>query len=492
MSRLSKNQLLEIVDSMDEAYAFISGFENNFSAMNQSQVLDVLESCREAAVAIGNTIEELGESAIKTIDILVDYCEQLYNQSLVLNDEKEFKRISQKIGARLKRIRNSINNDLVFKKKVVFFPYKASMWDALESVWKAAVADETCEVSVVPIPYFDRNEDLTAGEMHYEGDLYPDYVPVVDWQKYDVSKEKPDVAYIHNPYDEFNRVTSVHPHYYSYQLKKNVRMLVYIPYYVLAKDSVQKSFCTASGIEYADRVVIQSQSLKDVFETNYKEFFEKKFNIPKEQKDDFQKCITQKFVALGSPKFDAIVNAKKSDFTIPDEWREIIGNKKIVMYNVSLRTLISDPSLYMKKIRKTIEFFEASSDYVLWWRPHPLFRNTIANISQKFLAEYDEMVSHYKENKIGVYDDTSELQRAIILSDIYYGDSKSSVFVLFCATGKLVVFAHIENNSELTTFEEDMRNHYRDNSSLDALKRNENYDGTAGKHIHNYIMNEVI
>lgn len=45
------------------------------------------------------------------------------------------------------------------RREVVFLPYKASMWDSLESVWKAADEDPNCDAYVVPIPYYDRNSD---------------------------------------------------------------------------------------------------------------------------------------------------------------------------------------------------------------------------------------------------------------------------------------------------------------------------------------------
>ena len=48
----------------------------------------------------------------------------------------------------------------LLQKKIFFLPYKASMWDSLESVWKAAVEDkEHCEAYVVPIPYYDIDSD---------------------------------------------------------------------------------------------------------------------------------------------------------------------------------------------------------------------------------------------------------------------------------------------------------------------------------------------
>ena len=60
----------------------------------------------------------------------------------------------------LKEIKNSILYDINdSKKEVVFLPYKASMWDSLESVWKAADEDPECDAYVIPIPYYDKNPD---------------------------------------------------------------------------------------------------------------------------------------------------------------------------------------------------------------------------------------------------------------------------------------------------------------------------------------------
>ena len=127
-------------------------------------------------------------------------------------------------------IKKSIDRDVVERKEIVFMPYKASMWDSLESVWKAADADPECDAYVVPIPYYDRNPDHSFGEFHYEGGEYPDYVPVTHYNNYDISKRRPDVIYIHNPYDDCNYVTSVDPRFYSRELKKYTDKLVYIPY----------------------------------------------------------------------------------------------------------------------------------------------------------------------------------------------------------------------------------------------------------------------
>ena len=54
----------------------------------------------------------------------------------------------------------------------VFLPYKVSMWDSMETVWKAADKDPDCDAYVVPIPYFDKDQDGNLTVEHYEGDQY--------------------------------------------------------------------------------------------------------------------------------------------------------------------------------------------------------------------------------------------------------------------------------------------------------------------------------
>ena len=77
-----------------------------------------------------------------------------------------------------------------------------------------------CDAYVIPIPYFDKNPDGSFREMHYEGDQYPDYVPITKYDEFNFERHHPDTIFIHNPYDDLNLVTSVHPYFFSDKLKK--------------------------------------------------------------------------------------------------------------------------------------------------------------------------------------------------------------------------------------------------------------------------------
>ena len=106
-----------------------------------------------------------------------------------------------------KRLKELISESVIYK--VVFMPYKASMWDSLESIWMAADKDERCEALVVPITYYELDNNKNPIKKVNEKNLFPKYVNVVNDEEYDLENDLPDIIYIHNPYDEFNKINEI-------------------------------------------------------------------------------------------------------------------------------------------------------------------------------------------------------------------------------------------------------------------------------------------
>lgn len=323
-------------------------------------------------------------------------------------------------------ISKALMQELEVKKEILFLPYKASMWDSLESIWLAAKEDSNCDAYVMPIPYYDLGPDRKAVAMHYEGNQFPDYVPITDYRKYDIGKRKPDIIYIHNPYDGYNRVTSVDPAYYSSELKKYTDMLVYVPYFVSGQKIVEH-FCQIPGVLYADKVIVQSDIIKEQYERYYPGG-----NPPKD-----------KFLALGSPKFDKVLKCKREDFILPDEWKRMIAGKKVVLYNTHLSEILNYPDKIFNKLRYVFSCFKDREDVVLWWRPHPLGKATTQAMQPVILEEYKAVEREFRESKIGIFDDTADLHRAISWSDAYYGDTSSLVW-LYSVTGKPLMIQNVD------------------------------------------------
>ena len=88
-------------------------------------------------------------------------------------------------------------------------------------------------------------------------------------------------------------------------------------------------------------------------------------------------------------------------------------------------------------------FKENQDEVALLWRPHPLIKSTVASMRPQLWAEYEKLVNQYKEEGWGIYDDTADMDRAVVLSDGYYGDM-SSVVPVYQETGKPVMIENAE------------------------------------------------
>ena len=452
MRRFQKRQCLKILDTLSSTTVEIKKILDN---RGYDEVLKLFEQMQQAAIILGNTIEQSEGEGFVTVAHLENYCELLYGMSEEISsavrntDSINSFRIEKKLKKSISTIENSIRNDIPEKTEVVFLPYKASMWDSLESVWRRADADPNCDAYVIPIPYFDRTPDRGLGQMHYEGNLYPKDVPVIDYTTYDFKGRHPDRIYIHNPYDDNNFVTSVHPFFYSKNLMNFTDDLVYIPYFILDEPDPDnesslegiKNFVLQTGVFNANHVIVQSEAMREA----YIRIIMKYFGFG----EDMRPALLEKISGAGSPKVEKVMNTKLEDIEIPEEWLRLIKKpdgsfKKIVFYNTSVSTLLKHNDEMLVKMKDVFRIFkESSENIVLLWRPHPLIQATIESMRPKLWNDYKALVDEYRSEGWGIYDDTPDMDRAVILSDAYYGDFSSIVW-LYQKTGKPIMIENPE------------------------------------------------
>jgi hypothetical protein len=446
MRKVEQRKIIELLRTLKEANAEMRRL---FSQGETNSVMHVLADCQDVALVIGEYIEGIAGEGTKTVALLEDYCEELYKVSVDIGEGNKVSNIFKRLDKCIMRIENCIRSELrPDRMEIAFFPHKRAMSDALESIWQAALKDPWCDTYIVPIPYYDRLPNGSFGAMHYEGGLYPGDIPITDWREYDVEEHHPDVIFTMYPYDDGNHVTSLHTDYYSDRLKECCDLLVYVPYFVSVDDQVGSTLCRAKGVVNADKVFLQSEAVRlKYIEELHK--IEQILNSP----DHFGKA-EDKYVALGSPKFDAVINAKPEDFTLPDRWRTLIerddGTKrKVIFYNTTIDAMLHGDEQYLKKLRSVLDFFRGCDDVVLWWRPHPLGEATYQSMRPMLVDEYKGIVADYKNESWGIFDDTADLHRAIALSDAYYGDW-SSVVALYKVSRKPVRIQSVESLGFLT------------------------------------------
>lgn len=443
MARLKKEELLGIVQSFE---VFHKTMEKQRSVGQEE-----LTQCQERVIAFGNYIElrYYEKDRRELIPMLEEYCEDLYELSQT-GAQDDCSGLIESMHRLLEEIKEYVKNRLPeYTKEAVFLPYKASMWDSLESIYLALKDDPDCMAYVIPIPYFDKNEDGSMGKMYYDGGCFPKDIPVTSWEAYPIEENRPELVFIHNPYDGSNYVTTVHPRFYARELRKYAGKLIYVPYFVLQEvepddeigiEGIRK-FIELPAVLYADKVIVQSEKMKRIYVNEFIRWAKRNGLSGRYTDRAYQ---DSRILGLGSPKFDKVLRMKKEDTQIPKDWEKIIlkpdgSRKKVIFYNTSINAFLANDEQMLKKIINVFQIFcENREEIALLWRPHPLMENTIKSMRPALWEEYSRIVEEYRAAGWGIYDDSADMDRAILISDAYYGDG-SSVVQLYQKTGKPIL-----------------------------------------------------
>lgn len=443
MARLTRKELLEMVQSF-EVFSGLSG-------TRRSAGQDELIQCQERVISFGNYVElrYYEEDRQELIPMLEEYCEALYELSRT-GTQDGCSELKERMRGLLTGIKEYVENRLPeYRKEAVFLPYKASMWDSLESVYLTARKDPDCMAYVIPIPYFDKNKDGSLGKMYYDGGCFPEDIPVTSWEAYSIEENRPDTVFIHNPYDGSNFVTTVHPRFYARELRKYAGKLIYIPYFVLQEiepddeagiESIRK-FIELPAVLYADEVIVQSEKMKQIYVNEFIRWAKKNGLSGRYTDRAYQES---RILGLGSPKFDKVKRFNKEDMQLPEAWERIVkktdgSRKKVIFYNTSINSFLAHDEQMIKKIKNVFEIFYAQKEGIaLLWRPHPLMESTIRSMRPALWEQYSRIVKEYRTAGWGIYDDSADMNRAIRISDAYYGDA-SSVVQLYQKTGKPIL-----------------------------------------------------
>lgn len=418
-----KREILNLVEIIEHAHTVLGKLAERKEKVDVYQCLVELQ---EAAITVGNLLENSAEDNAEIVRSLEEYCEDVYQCSEAKTlRQKQDKLTSMKYRIQIirKKILNEIKED---KLEIVFMPYKADMWTSLASIWEAAQKDSNCHVSVVPIPYYDI-ANINDIKFIYEAERFPKDVDITDYKEYSLELNHPDMIFIHNPYDECNNLTRVPQCYYSSNLKKHSELLIYSPYFTVGsfKPEKQEFMFTMPGVHYADYVIAQSEKVKKIFE----EYGHR----------------SDKVLAFGSPKIDAVVANEQRKREIPQQWKQKIEGKKVFLLNTHL-SYFPKALNYAKSIdnyavrfhKEILDSFIDREDCALIWRPHPLLKNMLYGRFPECLEFVNYFEKRVREAENGIVDETGDYFDAFYCSDAMIS-TWSSLINEYMVTGKPIL-----------------------------------------------------
>lgn len=331
------------------------------------------------------------------------------------------------------------------RKETVFLPFRAKYWKYMEKEWEQAINDENTDVYVIPIPFFDKGVYGQAGDVHYEADRFPDYVPVTAFDRYDFDSRIPDRIVIQNPYDEYDNAITVHPRFYTGRLLSSTKELVYIPYFSIDDSDLEEAktlytadyFIMTPAVIRSDRVYIQSEAVKRLYVDKLCEF----------AGEDTRPVWEGKLVARPDLQPDTVEGIREED--IPDGWWKYLlddrgEGKKVILYHTS----VSDIAVYgikaIDKIKKVLEVFSQNRDVMTpIWHAHPRTRSVLEKNYPKLWKDYKTVLEKFLTDDYGIYEDTEDHSRSVAIADAYYGD-RDRIMHDFMETGRPVMIANMD------------------------------------------------
>lgn len=423
MRNFIKNEITSTLDLVDEGLEYLTN--PNCKEDEEFIIINAIQnSIQEIKKAIDNKLNKNKPiEHIKTINNLHELIKKLsLNHSNYLITEIIEK--SKSLREIVQRTTPTIN--------IVFICYNYSMWDSFHTIWKSANADKNCDVVVLPIPFYEikNNNELVKHDVNLK--TYPKQLQAKDYKIYSIEDSKPDIVYIHNPYDQYNKITITDEVYFSYNIKKYCDLLVYVPYYLAARRfSSFNRFAKEPDLIYGLPAEINSDYLIVSTDEWSKAM-------------QFAGCDYSKIISTGSSKIEATRYYTELSSGTHIEWNQKAKKRKTVLINSSITDLLNKEN-YIETMDNLIRNIINDTDIFLIWRPHPHLMRTIRSLKPRLMSAFNQLVSHVENSENAVIDISEGPYDAIIASDALISDN-SSLLKTYIYTEKPVLNISVKPN----------------------------------------------
>lgn len=412
---------LGVTDILIELCDNIPSISKSHTEVNDS-LLEILGNMQQASIELGTYIERIKGEGYITVSRLEEICELVFEYS---NNPSDI--LYEKIAKTAKAVREDIET----RKEVVFIPFKAKYWESFKAEYDKCMADENVDVYVLPVPYYYKKYDGTLRDMQFDIEAYPDELPLVKYDKFDLSEHMPDVIYIQNPYDEFNAAMSVPVGFYSSRLRKYTNQLIYIPWFKTAEFDQSDArayknmryYVQVPGVVNSDIVFVQSENIRKLY-------IDKLCELAGE---DSRAIWEEKVCAVNT---DGDQERQDADTCGNDKCRNII-------YANNFSDVLLNAYTAIDKIRNVMEVFAKAAEkgsYKITWMIQKEFERELKIIDSDLRDEFYRIVDEYSDKNWCVIIDMpkrDEIEKLVEECDGYYGDA--GVVAHYCRNAGLPV-----------------------------------------------------
>lgn len=387
---------------------------------------------QQAALELGNYIEDIKGEGSRCVSILEELCEESYQ--VFTNGADIAKTLA--IVAKLEKV---LEEEFLSERLVLFMPFAAKYWPSMEKLHNRYSQMEGVTTKVMPIPYYYKAYDGSFGEEVFDIDKYPTELELLDYKSFNLVENHPDVVVIQNPFDEWNTVFSVSKEYYSKNLLKCTDELVYIPFFK-TYDFVWEQgpdyhnmdyYVNVPGIINADKVLLPSDQIKETYIHKLLEFANEEGN------SELKSLLEKKLIVdVDIYKDEEIISREEAlkqfikgycNDVKADAFEEEVRNKKIILYFNSLSIFAQYEEKAVDKIRRCLDVFKSNKDKItVIWISDNMENENAKAFSEELRREISGLQRDYEEYKDGILYAgqirKKDYDLLIKFCDAYYGD----------------------------------------------------------------------
>lgn len=409
----SKRKDINVAKERERLYKpFLDNLENAYNALfsvinegNINLALDILQKCQELAITLGTSIENIYGDNHNSVHVIEKYCEAVYSfyECIENNMADDLNEKYSCLADATNAVSISIDADIINKRYVIFLPYEYNEFASINHIYNGELIKKNTEVYVIPVPFYERNNARDGlSDVKTNGWQFKD-VEITDYKKVNLGKMYPDVIIYQSVFDEYNETFLVDRNYQSENLLKCAKEVICIPdMYISDFDSSDyrayknfKHFAVTKGVVNADKVVLPSEKVKNIYLSLYKDW----------AGNDFAKYIEDKIVI--------------SPYDIAER------NQKILLYYVSPSSIIAYGDRAISKIESCLKIFMDNSDKLkIVWCINETFNAYLRDNMPHVYDKYDKIIENCDRSKISIVniESSKEAQNIANTATAFYGD----------------------------------------------------------------------
>lgn len=117
------------------------------------------------------------------------------------------------------------------KELILILVSQVEHWKDMRPTWERLCAEEvdSADIYIMPLPYYRKDVWGNVIEVVYDGNKFPDGLPLVDYQEYELAGLRPDRIYYQDPWDEWGETVEMADEYKSDALWSYCERLILVP-----------------------------------------------------------------------------------------------------------------------------------------------------------------------------------------------------------------------------------------------------------------------